>query len=97
MFSSRTSALCSISRLPLSAVDPRHRHVLQNDHHGERQSGGVIVKHGDKVVAWALDKQQAAEESHNAAAHWNKAAEVKLIEMNERMTNWSTNLTWFSQ
>lgn len=37
-------------RSPLSAIDPGHRDVLQDHHHSERQTSGVVVKHGDKVV-----------------------------------------------
>ena len=54
---------------PLGAVDPGHGDVLQEHHNGERQAGRVVVKHGHKVVAGALDEQQAQEEGDDAAHH----------------------------
>lgn len=46
-------------KLPLSTVDPGYRDVLQDHHHSERQTSGVVIKHSDKVVPRTLHKQQA--------------------------------------
>lgn len=64
--------------LPLSAVDPGNRDVLQKCHHGERQTGRVIVKHGDEVVSWWLHKQQAQQKGSDAADHWEREEKKHL-------------------
>ena len=64
--------------LPLGAVDPGHWHILQDDHDSERQTSGVVVKHGDKVVPRALDEEEATEKGYDAAAHWKKNIEREL-------------------
>ncbi len=65
-------------RQPLGAIDPGYRYILQDHHNGEGQTSRIVIKHGNKVVPWTLDKQQAAKKSHNTAAHCGK---YKIIQV----------------
>lgn len=72
--------------VPFSAVNPSDRHIFQDDHNSERQTSRIIIKHGDKVIPWALNEQQATQEGHDAATHWNKRREEeKLGNSEEKM------------
>lgn len=61
---------CLGTRLPLCAVDPGYRDVLQDHDHNERQTSRVVVKHGNKVVSWTLHEQQPQKKGDDAANHW---------------------------
>lgn len=37
--------------LPFSTIYPGNRYIFQDDHDSERQTSGVVVKHGDKVIS----------------------------------------------
>lgn len=39
-----------LATVPLSAIYPSYRDVLQDHNHSEGQTSRVVIKHGDKVV-----------------------------------------------
>lgn len=58
--------------LLIDPIEPSDCHVLQYDHYEQRQSSWVVVKHGHKVVPWALNKQETNGEGQHAASHYER-------------------------
>lgn len=62
----------------VSAVNPGHSDILQQNHDEERQSGRIIVKHGHKVVPGSLDKCQTNKKGKYTAANCKERAESSV-------------------
>lgn len=55
--------------LLIDPIEPGDRHVFQYDHYEQRQSSRVVIKHGHKVVPWALNKEETDGEGQHATSH----------------------------